>query len=112
MGVPPDSVIVEILVLTADDGSAILSQTPEEVTTILKLQMDTSRKMHGIAEKMAALELSAENYRSTADELGELLESIKTFVDPSEQLQEIKQGVGSISRRLTGMLSACVFCNS
>ena len=82
--------------------SAILSRTPEDVATILKLQQETSSKLHNITKGIAALKVSADAYRSTADRVESMLEGIQTFTDPTQRLFEIQESVGSIKRQLTG----------
>lgn len=83
--------------------SAVLSQTPEDVKTILQLQFDASNKLHEITRKISALDSSAERHRTTADQLAAMLEGIRSIPDSSERLDEIQEGVGNITRRLTGM---------
>lgn len=46
------------------------------------------------------LEESAEVYRSKADQMTSVLESIQSFTDPSRQLDEIREGVGGIKLQL------------
>lgn len=82
--------------------SAILSRTPEDVATILKLQRETSSKLHDITKGIAALKVSADAYRSTADRVESMLEGIQTFRDPTQRLVDIQESVGSIKRQLTG----------
>lgn len=82
--------------------SAILSRTPENVAIILKLQRETSSKLHDITKGIAALKVSADAYRSTADRVESMLEGIQTFTDPTQCLVEIQESVGSIKRQLTG----------
>lgn len=82
--------------------SAILSRTPENVAIILKLQRETSSKLHDITKGIAALKVSADAYRSTADRVESILEGIQTFTDPTQRLVEIQESVGSIKRQLTG----------
>ncbi|KAF9883650.1 Ankyrin repeat and SOCS box protein 7 [Aspergillus nanangensis] len=77
------------------EGCAILSQTPEDVTAVLKLQRDASTKLHEITRGIKALETSAESYRNTAAELTLMVESIRSVVDPTERLLEIQAGVGN-----------------
>lgn len=82
--------------------SAILSRTPEDVATILKLQRETSSKLHDITKGIAALKVSADAYRSTEDRVESMLEGIQSFTDPTQRLVDIQESVGSIKRQLTG----------
>lgn len=82
--------------------SAILSRTPADVATILKLQRETSSKLHDITKGIAALKVSADAYRSTADKVESMLEGIQSFTDPTQRLVDIQESVGSIKRQLTG----------
>lgn len=82
--------------------SAILSRTPEDAATILKLQRETSSKLHDITKGIAALKVSADAYRSAADRVESMLEGIQSFTDPTQRLVDIQESVGSIKRQLTG----------
>ena len=82
--------------------SAILSRTPEDVATILKLQREASSKLHDIIKGIAALKVSADAYRSMADRVESMLEGIQSFTDPTQRLVEIQESMGSIKRQLTG----------
>ena len=84
-------------------NSAILSRTPEDVTMVLKLQRDTCSKLHDITKGIAALKVSAEDYRSTADRMELVLGNVQFLADPSQRLSEIQESVRSIERQLTGM---------
>lgn len=81
-------------------NSAVLSRTPKDVTTILKRQHDTSSKLHGITKGIAALQVSAEAYHSTADQMASILGSVQWFTEPTQRLMETHENVGSASRRL------------
>lgn len=82
-------------------NSAVLSRTPDDVTAILKLQHDTSSKLHDVTKNIAALHVSAEGYRRTADQMASILDSVQCFMGPAQRLMEIHESVGSISQKLT-----------
>ncbi|OJJ81754.1 uncharacterized protein ASPGLDRAFT_587411 [Aspergillus glaucus CBS 516.65] len=71
---------------------------------VLKLQRDTCSKPHDITKGIAALKVSAEDYRSTADRMELVLGNVEYLADPSQRLSEIQESVGSIERQLTDSL--------
>lgn len=67
----------------------------------MKLQVEASYKLHEITKGIDALSITAEKYRSSAENMSSLLEGIQSLTEASDQLSSIQKDVGSIKRQLT-----------
>ncbi|PYH44676.1 uncharacterized protein BP01DRAFT_64273 [Aspergillus saccharolyticus JOP 1030-1] len=84
------------------EGWAVLSQTPEQVTAMLQLQMQMSKKMHDMVEAASLSAESARIYQEKTRELAALLENVSILAKPAEQLLEIQERIEKIDRSITG----------
>ncbi|PYI11147.1 hypothetical protein BO78DRAFT_163082 [Aspergillus sclerotiicarbonarius CBS 121057] len=81
------------------EGWAVLSQTPAEVTAILEMQMQMSKKM----QEIVRVTESAKVYREKTEQVAAVLEHMRLlFADEGERLMEIQERVEDISRGLRG----------
>ena len=78
---------------------AVLSQTPAEVTAILEMQMQMSKKMQEIVRVAESVKV----YREKTEQVATMLEHMRLlFADEGERLAEIQETVEDISRGMKG----------
>jgi hypothetical protein len=78
-------------------------QTSEDVTAILQVQLDTSRKLYNIMKDVSTLTEPSKAYLRTAENLTEILNCIRSLPDTSEELASISADIRELRLQAEGM---------
>jgi hypothetical protein len=85
------------------NSSGVLMQTSEDVNTILQVQLDASRKLYNIMKDVSTLSEPSKAYLHTAENLAEILNSVRLLPDASRELTSISAGMKELRLHAEGM---------
>jgi hypothetical protein len=78
-------------------------QTSQDVTDILQVQLDMSRKLHNIMKDVSTLSEPSKAYLRTAENLTEVLDCIRSLPDTSDELVRISAGIKELRLQAEAM---------
>jgi uncharacterized protein YpuA (DUF1002 family) len=83
----------------SDDASALLSNTSNEVSSILKSQLETFKRLEEIPNYFSTLSI---NVSKESEQVSQILDIVASLSDASMELDKISGSLQNIEKKLKG----------